>query len=100
MELFGKQRKVFLKVQESRERRGVETYCDEGSLVNLAPVYKEQVISALTTALELLIGTKIVIKTMRQEYEDQQGITDSSNKASAFMDEDLQPDMQKMQKSY
>jgi len=56
-----KAKKVFLKISESNQRKGIETYCDEDALRNFDPLYKNQIISAISGAIEILIGEPIVI---------------------------------------
>ena len=66
-----KPKRVYMKISETAQRKGIETYCDEDSLRNFNSIYKGQLISALKTALELLVGEPIMIMT-EKDYETEQ----------------------------
>lgn len=65
-----KPKKVFFKVTESDSRKGITTYCDDIALAEFNPVYKNQLIAALTSALESLIGVHIQIVSAQQQPEE------------------------------
>ena len=90
-----KAKKVFMKVTETAKRKGIETYCDTVALANFNPVYKGQLISAMQTALELLIGEPIMITTVREL--DGQREHSGSGETHEIVDQSVQQPMPQVQ---
>ena len=70
-----KPKKVFFKVTESDSRKGITTYCDDEALMQFNPIYKNQLIAALQSALESLIGVPIQITGIKPEKENDNDTT-------------------------
>ena len=97
MNLFKKdERKLYIRVVDSIRGLGIETFCDDKALLNMNAVYKSQTISALQTALEMLIGQQVVIQVVGDMYDGQK--EDSrSREAPEPVEKNIQHPLQEMQ---
>lgn len=84
-----KPKKVFLKISETMQRKGLETYCNEEALKGFDSLYKNQLISTLQGALEILIGEPVIIMS-REAYETQQTSNQGVRETPATMEENIQ----------
>lgn len=88
-----KPRRVFFKVSESLDRKGIETFYDEEALKRFGNVYKNQIASALLSAFELLTGQQIITGGYNYEQEtDNRG-----GQTPEIVDKDIQSPMPNMQ---
>jgi len=67
-ELFSSKLKTYIKVTESRNGKGIETYFDIDNLRNINLVYKEQLLSVFISGVNMLSdGSLTVVRIPEQE---------------------------------